>query len=310
MEVREAVDNYLYQITVLEQKSDHTIASYRNDLAKYQAFLAQQGITRIEQVTREDLEQFIGEQLDVLSKSSTAHLMTTLRNLHRYLFANFAFPDPTVGLTVKVNRDHLPTFLNPQEIEALLNSFSDEDPIQRYQRVLLQLIYVSGMRVSEVCGLKAGQLNLSHKSFRITGKGSKQRIVLIDEPTARRIEEYYRHIRPDWAQGSPDAAYLFIGPGHRKVYRQYIYNLMKRKQSELGMTKNISPHTLRHSFATHLLSEGADLRSVQELLGHSDIGTTQIYTHVQTRQLHEAYDRLPRAKKQEKTDPSGYNENE
>lgn len=296
MQIKEAIENYLYHISVIEQKSQKTVESYHNDLNKYSEYLNRNKIQNIEDVTNQDLQYFIGEQLDLLSKSSTAHLLTTLRNLHRYLFLSFNIADPTQNLQVKVNKDHLPSFLNDKEMEMLLESFDDSVEKERYQRCLLQLIYYSGMRVSEVVNLQVKQINLAHKMLRIVGKGNKERIVLIDNDSTQRLDEYYRNIRTKWLKGR-DSQYFFISPRGKQVNRQYIFTLVKNKKDELGITHSISPHTLRHSFATHLLENDADLRSVQELLGHSDISTTQIYTHIQTKQLHKAYQKLPRSKK-------------
>lgn len=294
MTVSEAIENYLYQISVIEQKSPRTVESYTNDLKKYEAYLKKNDIEKIDEVTGRDIQFFIGEQLDVLSKASAAHLLTSLRGLHRFLFLSFNIPDPTTGMAVKVNKDHLPSFLNQQEIDSLLNSFGDDDR-EQFQRLLLQVIYVSGMRVSEAVELQSKQVNTAHRMLRIVGKGNKERIVLIDEDTAERLEYYYLHIRPKWLRENKDSQYFFINPRHHRLNRQYVFELIKRKQYELGITHSISPHTLRHSFATHLLETDADLRAVQELLGHSDISTTQIYTHIQTGKLHEAYEKLGRA---------------
>ena len=293
MKVKEAIENYLYHITAIETKSDRTVSSYGNDLARYEAFLNEKGIENIEDVTNNDLQQFLGEQLDQLSKRSVAHLLTVLRNLHSYLFVTFNYKNPTDNLTVKVNADHLPSFLNEEEISKLLNSFDDEDPKQYYQRTILELIYKTGMRVSEVCNLTVKQINTVHKQLRITGKGNKERIVLMDNDVTERVIHYYRNIRSLWLKRK-DEGIFFINQRGNALNREYVFALIKKKQDELGL-RSISPHSLRHSFATHLLEEDTDLRTVQVLLGHSDISTTQIYTHVQTGKLHEAASRLHRA---------------
>ncbi len=293
MKVKEAIENYLYHITAIETKSDRTVSSYANDLSRYEAFLNEKGKENIEDVTNSDLQQFLGEQLDQLSKRSVAHCLTVLRNLHSYLFVTFNFRNPTDNLTVKVNADHLPSFLNEEEVTRLLDSFDDEDPKQYYQRTILELIYKTGMRVSEVCNLTVGQINTVHKQLRITGKGNKERIVLMDNDVTERVIYYYRNIRSLWLKRK-DEAVFFINQKGNVLNREYVFALIKKKQDELGL-RSISPHSLRHSFATHLLEEDTDLRTVQVLLGHSDISTTQIYTHVQTGKLHEAAARLHRA---------------
>ena len=296
MKTSEAIEDYLHQIAAVEQKSDKTIISYTQDLNKYALFLEKQGIEQIENVKNNDIQVFLGEQLDVLSKRSVAHLLTSLRNLHRYLFITFNINDPTANLSVKVNNDHLPTFLNEDEVYMLLASFDDKDPHDYYNRTILELIYKSGMRVSEVCDLQIKQVNVSHKQLRITGKGNKERIVLIDHDVTDRLVYYFNNIRTAWLKKGSDNQYFFINRRGNRLTRQYVYELVKKKQEELDL-KSISPHSLRHSFATHLLDENTDLRTVQMLLGHSDISTTQIYTHVQTKKLHEAYSKLGRSKK-------------
>lgn len=298
MRIREAIENYLYHISVIEQKSQRTVESYSNDLRKYESFLSDNAIENIEDVSNRDLQLFIGEQLNVLSKTSAAHLLTSLRNIHRYLFLNFNIPDPTQNLTVKVNRDRLPSFLNEDEIRSLLDSFDELEEKEMFQRCLLQLIYASGMRVSEVADLQVKQVNLSHKMLRIVGKGNKERVVLIDHDTSQRLARYFATSRKKWLAGK-ESQYFFVNQRGNRVNRQYIFGLIKRKQTELGISHSISPHTLRHSFATHLLENEADLRTVQELLGHSDISTTQIYTHIQRKQLHQAYGKLPRSQKKD-----------
>ena len=308
MKVKEAIENYLYHITAIETKSDRTVSSYVNDLSRYETFLNEKGIENIEDVTNSDLQQFLGEQLDQLSKRSVAHCLTVLRNLHSYLFVTFNFRNPTDNLTVKVNADHLPSFLNEEEVTRLLDSFDDEDPKQYYQRTILELIYKTGMRVSEICNLTVGQINTVHKQLRITGKGNKERIVLMDNDVTERVIYYYRNIRSLWLKRK-DEAVFFINQKGNVLNREYVFALIKKKQNELGL-RSISPHSLRHSFATHLLEEDTDLRTVQVLLGHSDISTTQIYTHVQTGKLHEAAARLHRAGlKNDKTENKENSEN-
>ena len=290
MKIKEAIEEYLYHISAVEQKSENTILSYKNDLRN--------GIEDMEDVRSEDLQTFLGEQLDEMNKKSVAHLLTSVRNLHKFLFINYDIKNPADNLSVKVNKDHLPSFLNEEEMNVLLTSFDDSDPVQYYQRTILELIYKSGMRVSEVCGLLVKQVNVTHKQLRIIGKGSKERIVLIDNDITERMVYYFQKIRTLWIRSGSDQQYFFINNKGNVLNREYVYELIKRKQNELNL-KNISPHSLRHSFATHLLDENTDLRTVQVLLGHSDIATTQIYTHVQTKKLHEAYDKLPRAGKKD-----------
>lgn len=296
MQVRQAIENYLYHIQVIEQKPLSTISSYRNDLKKYQKYLEDINIVDIEEVDSLILMDFISANSH-LAKSSQAHLLTAVKNLHNYLFINHNINNLIDNLSIKRSQTNLPSFLSFEEIQLILNSFDESDDKSYFDRLLIQLIFVSGARVSEVCNLNIKQVNTTHKILRIIGKGNKERIVLIDNDTAERLDYYYSNIRLRWLKGK-DNNYFFINKRGNKVNRQYIFKIIKQKQQQLNIKKDISPHTFRHSFATHLLDSDVDLRSVQELLGHSDISTTQIYTHIQKKQLKEAYSKLKRAGKE------------
>ena len=298
MKIKEAVDNYIYNISVIEQKSPQTIESYKNSLRKYQNYLTEEGIDEINDVSNLTVQYFVADLLDSSSKTTAAHDLSAVKSLHKYLFLNFNIDNPTTGLTVKVNKDHLPTFLNEEEVNSLLNSFNDADENERFQRLLLQMIYATGMRVSELVNLQTKQINIAHKIIRVTGKGNKERVVLFDDDTADRLEGYFRYTRTRWLDGHT-SNYFFINERGNRLNRQYVYRIIQEKKGQAGISFRVSPHTLRHSFATHMLENDTDLRTVQELLGHSDISTTQIYTHVQSKQLHQAYDKLMRSKKKE-----------
>lgn len=298
MQVTEAVNDYLYNIASIEQKSPATISSYKNDLNKFIAFCQENQIEEIEEVDNLLLQDFLSLQKDHLSDNSLAHLLTSLKNLFNYLFITYNLKDPIAIISIKKNQ-HLPIFLNEEEIKKLLDSFDENDYEQYFQKLLLRLIYITGIRVSELCNIQLKAVNLTHKQIRIIGKGNKERIVLIDTETSESMLYYLGNIRPLFNKKNQNV-YFFINRLGNRVNRQYVFQLIKEKSKEVGINKNISPHSLRHSFATHLLNEDVDLRSVQELLGHSDISTTQIYTHVESKHLKEAYNKLERAKKKEK----------
>ena len=279
MQVEQAIENYLYHIRVIEQKPVSTVKSYANDLKKYQNYLKELNISNIQEVDSLILMDFITSN-NHLAKSSQAHLLTAVKNLHNYLLINYNISNEICNFSIKRSKTNLPSFLSIDEVKRILNSFDETDEKDLFERLLIQLIFVSGARVSEICDLNIKQVNTVHKILRIIGKGNRERIVLIDNDTAERLEYYYNNIRVNWLKGK-DSNYYFINKLGNKVNRQYIYKIIKRKQQELDIKKDISPHTFRHSFATHLLDSDVDLRSVQELLGHSDISTTQIYTHIQ-----------------------------
>lgn len=298
MQVEEAINDYLYNISTIEQKSQATISSYKNDLIKFVDYCKENEIQEIEKVDNLMIQDFLSIQKGQLSDNSLAHLLTSLKNLFNYLFITYNIKNPISVLSLK-KRQHLPTFLTEKEIKLVLDSFNEEDDEQFFQKLLLELIYVTGIRVSELCDIQIKAVNLAHKQIRIIGKGNKERIVLIDTETSESMLYYLRNIRPKFNKKKQNV-YFFINRLGNKINRQYVFQLIKEKSSEVGINKNVSPHSLRHSFATHMLNEDVDLRSVQELLGHSDISTTQIYTHVESKHLKDAYDKLERAKKKEK----------
>ncbi len=298
MQVEEAINDYLYNISTIEQKSQATISSYKNDLIKFVDYCKENEIQEIEKVDNLMIQDFLSIQKGQLSDNSLAHLLTSLKNLFNYLFITYNIKNPLSVLSLK-KRQHLPTFLTEKEIKLVLDSFNEDDDEQFFQKLLLELIYVTGIRVSELCDIQIKAVNLAHKQIRIIGKGNKERIVLIDTETSESMLYYLRNIRPKFNKKKQNV-YFFINRLGNKINRQYVFQLIKEKCSEVGINKNVSPHSLRHSFATHMLNEDVDLRSVQELLGHSDISTTQIYTHVESKHLKDAYDKLERAKKKEK----------
>lgn len=297
MQVDEAINDYLYNIEIIEQKPKATINSYKNDLKKYSNFCKENNIENIEDIDNMAIQDFLGYEKTILSNNSLSHLLTSIKNLHNYLFLTYNISNPVSVISLK-KQQHLPIFLNEKEVEELLNSFDEKDNIQYFQKLILQLIYITGIRVSELCNLEIKSVNITHKQIRIVGKGNKERIVLMDALTSENMLYYLKNIRPNFNKKKQNV-YFFINQLGNRINRQYVFNLIKIKQNELNFNKNISPHSLRHSFATHLLNENVDLRSVQELLGHSDISTTQIYTHVENKHLTDAYNKLDRAKKKE-----------
>jgi len=298
MKIKDAIDNYLYQIKIIENKSENTVLSYTNDLNKYAEFLKDNQINEVEEITRELIDEFITSQLNTLSRRSVVHLLTTLRGFHNYMFMFSNLPSPLGSLTLKMPKDHLPVFLNEDEVKMLLASCDLDDDREYFHHLILQLIYVTGLRISELCNLSVKQTNLAHKQLRILGKGSKERVVLINEQTTEMMNYYFANIRTKW-NVRKNSNMFFINHLGNPLNRQYVFKLIKDKAEQCGLNKDISPHTLRHSFATHMLNSDVDLRTVQELLGHSDISTTQIYTHVQNKKLQEAYNKLERARKKE-----------
>ncbi|PKM69437.1 MAG: hypothetical protein CVU94_03980 [Firmicutes bacterium HGW-Firmicutes-19] len=184
-------------------------------------------------------------------------------------------------------KNPLPKTLTRTDINRLLQSFPST-PLAEYQKTICEVLFATGLRVSELCQLQFQQVYTEEGILRIIGKGDKERIIPIGKSALQAYKNYVEHIRPHWLKKGSSA--VFIGPNGKQLSRQYVWAMLKYKSKELGFEPNISPHTLRHSFASALLEGGADLRIIQELLGHSDISTTQIYTHIETSRLHKNYD--------------------
>ncbi|MBQ1505231.1 MAG: tyrosine recombinase [Erysipelotrichales bacterium] len=285
----DALKEYLSHITLIEPKSENTIISYKNDLTQYISFLKNESVEDINSITQDHINRFIGSIQDSMTRRSSARKATAVRGFHAYFSNQYNLPNPSDNLKVKINRDHLPVYLSYEEIRKILDSFGDS-PKDRYDKCLLELIYNSGLRVHECVNLKVNQVHLDQNFLRILGKGGKERIVPFLDSCKNDLNTYLKEIRPLYLNGK-SSQFIFIGRKGNRVTRQYIWTLVHKKAEECGIEKKVSPHTLRHTFATELLENGADLRAVQELLGHSDISTTQIYTHVESKRLHDDYDK-------------------
>ena len=195
--------------------------------------------------------------------------------------------DPTLYIHTHKHNEHLPIYASVQDLKVLFDSFSNSD-IDIYHKTILLTLYSCGLRVSELCSLKRNDVHLSEKILKVTGKGDKERIIPIVDACVQQMELYLNLVRKNWQKKTlPN---FFINQYGRVLTRQYVHNLIKKKCEECNLNPNLSAHSFRHSFASHLLDGNADLRIVQELLGHSDIQTTQIYTHIQNKRLVNAYD--------------------
>ena len=299
MLVKDAVEDYLHNISVVDQKSLKTIASYHNDLKQYERFLSETAeIHQIEDVNFAVLQEFVGELGKVRKPSTVNHMISTLRTFHQYLTLSYPqMIDPTLYLHNSRIGTRLPKYFNEKDIVKLLDDFGDSDQ-ELFDHAILELLYGCGLRVSECCDLTLNQIHLDQSFLRVIGKGDKERMVPMNRRSVKSIRQYLDLVRSSWAvKRSP---YVFINPHGKPVSRQYIHTMIKRKLREEGLDESLSAHSFRHSFATHLLDGGADLRVVQEMLGHADIATTQIYTHVQNKRLKQAYEQFhPRSIKEE-----------
>ncbi|HEY4400060.1 MAG TPA: site-specific tyrosine recombinase XerD [Lactobacillaceae bacterium] len=290
------LEDYLYQLRVQRGLSENTIISYRQDLTAFGTYLAQQKLA-VGQVDRDALSQWLAKfQDEAHATSSIAHMVTSLRRFFAYLRAeNLVDNDPMQQVKPPKKQAKLPVVLSMEEIDRLLATPDVNTTLGLRNRTLLEVMYATGLRVSELVNLKQRDLHLELGLIQTLGKGNKERIVPIGEVAADWLTRYFETARPLLA-GDLDTPEIFVNDHGGSISRQGIWKVIKSLVTEAGITKNVSPHTLRHSFATHILENGADLRIVQELLGHADISTTQIYTHISRKRLTEVYQKAhPRA---------------
>ena len=282
------IEPFLEMLLVERGASPHTLDAYRRDLARAQAFLAGRG-TPLEKAFEDDLRAFLQAESEAGHKASTlARRLAALRHFYRFLYVEGRRPDdPTVGLDPPKRTRPLPRLLSEAEVLALIEAArADPSPPGLRLLALLELLYATGLRASELVGLPLSALAPDRTHLLVRGKGGKERIVPIGRP-AREALESWLALRPAFLEGARSARFLFPSRGRSgHLTRQRLLQLLKALAPAAGIDPaRISPHVLRHAFATHLLEHGADLRSVQVLLGHADIATTQIYTHVQTYRL-------------------------
>jgi integrase/recombinase XerD len=286
MEFQEAVDDFLHHCMINEGKAKNTVDAYRRDLNAYRIFM-DENRCNLDKIEYRDLIQWVNHIKQTKKPTSINRMVSSVTGFHRYLFNQYKFKDPTVKLSVSRAKNPLPKTLNRLDINRLLQSFPST-PLGAYQRTICEMLFATGLRVSELCELQFQQIYAEEGILRIIGKGDKERIVPIGRSALSSYRNYIEHIRPKWTKKG--SSVVFIGPNGKQLSRQYVWSMLKCKSIELGFEPSISAHTLRHSFASVLLEGGADLRIIQELLGHSDISTTQIYTHIESSRLHKNYD--------------------
>ncbi len=272
--------------------SQHTIDAYRRDLQGFAAWLFQQDKTLL-QVHAEDIQHYLSCRMRQGTKvRSDARLLSSLRRFYRYLCREqYIDADPTVLLESPRLGRTLPSSLTEQEVENLLAQPKVDEILGLRDRTMLEVLYATGLRVSELVTLEMGQVNMRQGLIRCIGKGNKERLVPLGEEALDWLQQYLTHSRPQLLQGRV-CDDLFPTRRGQRMTRQAFWYLIKRYAKQAGISKTLSPHTLRHAFATHLLNHGADLRVVQLLLGHSDLSTTQIYTHIaqaRLKSLHSRY---------------------
>ncbi len=274
------IENFIDYLKIEKGLSENSIKSYKNDLNQFMLYLAEKKITDINKINIEVLTDFFIslKKMNIHSRS-IARKIVTIKSFFRYLVIdNIIKENPAELLESPKIGEHLPEYLTIDEVDKLLSGFDMTKDLEIRDKAIIELMYSCGLRVSELSNLKLEQLNMKEGFIQIVGKGDKERLVPLGSKARSLIKEYIYNVRMKLDKTGED--YLFLNKQGGHLSRVSIWKLIKKYTRRAGINKNIHPHTLRHSFATHLLNNGADLRIVQELLGHSDISTTQIYTHL------------------------------
>ncbi len=275
------LDQFLDFLVVERGLSKNTIDSYSRDLSRYVRYLKQRHVSRIEETTRLHVREFLSELRKMsLSEGSRARNLASIKGFYRFLLREDLISEsPAKYIRALKIQKRLPTVLTWEEVDGLLMEPGSHDPIEVRDAAMLELLYATGLRVSELVAVRLNDISFEAGYIRTLGKGSKERIVPIGRAAQNEILKYLHSARQRLLKHR-ESVYLFVNRSGTRLSRQAFWKAIKKYTKRAGIAKRITPHTLRHSFASHLLERGADLRSVQMMLGHSDISTTQVYTHV------------------------------
>lgn len=283
------IDRFLDALWLEKGLSDNTRDSYRSDLALFNGWLQERNVDLISAGREVILDHLAWRVENAYKPRSTARFLSGARGFYRYLLREKLISvDPTLQIDMPQLGKPLPKSLSEADVEALLAAPDLSEPIGERDRAMLEVLYACGLRVTELISLTLEQVNLRQGVLRVMGKGSKERLVPMGEESIVWVERYLRGARDELLGGKPSDV-LFPSTRGDQMTRQTFWHRIKHQATVAGISKSLSPHTLRHAFATHLLNHGADLRVVQMLLGHSDLSTTQIYTHVARARLQELH---------------------
>ena len=288
MDISDAVELYVQYLLVEKGLSLQTISSYKNDIKQFFEFFTEKKY--VEDLVSEDLNEFLRHELTrpEISISTALRRLSSLRGFFLFLKKEGYFKGEIPDIEAPKKPEHLPNCLTVEEVELLLNAPNIEKPDGLRDRAMLETMYASGLRVSELLALEKGRINFKKAIITVFGKGAKERKVPLGDFAIEYIQKYDKEVRK--LNPGKDSKYLFLNRYGEPLSRQYFFKQIKKYALEAGIETPISPHTLRHCFATHLLENGAQLRAVQEMLGHANIATTQIYTHISTKRILSAYD--------------------
>lgn len=287
------VERYLTHLRIEGGLSVNTLEAYRRDLFKFQTYAHRIGVPLPAQMTSDTVTGFLRSLKEArLSHTSSARCLSAVRGWLRFLRQERVIDeDPAVGVASRRRGVKLPKILSQGEVAALLDLPAQATREDQRDRAMMELLYATGLRVSELVMAEVAKINLDVGYVLVTGKGSKERFVPMNDQARSAVQQYLEEVRPRLLKQRV-SRYLFVTSRGTAMTRQAFWKLLRRRVRRAGITRSISPHMLRHSFATHLLEGGADLRSVQAMLGHATIATTQIYTHVERERLKQVHDRF------------------
>ena len=288
--MQEVFNKYITYLEVERNASPYTVRNYTSDLLGFFQFLKEKGIDSLREVDKNVLRDYLRHLMEQgLVKASIARKLSAIRSFYRYLIREEIISTSPVATTSSPKLDkRLPSFLTTDEMTRLLEAPDVSTPQGQRDRALLELLYASGLRVSELANLNLEQVNLNSREIRVWGKGSKERMVLMGEPAARALTAYLNQGRLELL-GNKRSSALFLNRYGERLTERSVQIEIQEIAEKAGIGKRVHPHMLRHTFATHLLDGGADLRVVQELLGHANLSSTQIYTHVSKSQAKKVY---------------------
>ncbi len=284
------LDSFLSYLVVEKGLSENTLESYGRDLKKFLLFIKSRGITSAREIKYGDILDFmIHSREEGLNATTIVRSMVSVKQFFKYLLSEKVLSeDPTAHIKTPKMKKAIPGVISLDDVESILGAPDESTPEGLRDAAMLEILYATGIRVSELIGLKLNDVNFELGFVVVYGKGSKERVVPIGDKAREKLLSYLRDSRPALLKGR-EAKALFVTRRGAGMTRQGFWKIIKAQALKAGVTKKISPHTLRHSFATHLLERGADLRTIQVMLGHSDISTTQIYTHVESERLKEIH---------------------
>ncbi|MBO9609252.1 MAG: site-specific tyrosine recombinase XerD [Paenibacillaceae bacterium] len=298
--MKQFLQTFIHFLSVERGLAMNTLHSYERDLTQYINFLEKNGVATLQESSKTNIASYL-QQLKKLGRSGStvSRCMVSIRSFYQFMLRErFMDSDPSQNMETPKLDKRLPKVLSVPEVEALLEAPSTSTPQGMRDKAMLELLYATGIRVTELMTLDLGNVNLGMGFVRCIGKGSKERIIPVGRTAAGWLDTYIRGDRTKLLKPGKAEDALFINHLGTRLTRQGFWKIIKKYAKESHIRKEITPHTLRHSFATHLLENGADLRAVQEMLGHADIATTQIYTHVTKSRLKDVFNRThPRAKR-------------